>query len=248
MPHQHPQVRRALQLRHHDEIGLAQCQRLGTGQAGDGGPGGQGDGQHRMVEPRAHGRHEGQRQDQAGERQHHIGQAHQHGVDPAAEVARHHAHRQAQRAHHHGDQHHDEQRDAGAVQQAAEHVAAELVGAEPVAGAGRQQGPGQVLPQRVGRRQPRRQCGQQHQQADDHHAHGGEPVAQQPAHQGQRRLGPGGAVAIVGGDGQAHVAALGSKTRYSASASRFSETNSTPMTSTDPITAFMSPSSRLLVR
>jgi hypothetical protein len=79
-----------------DVVGIADRQRLGPGDAGIGGPGGHGDGEDGVLDPRAKRGHEGERQDQAGEGQEDVGQAHEDRVDPAAEVARDSADQQAQ--------------------------------------------------------------------------------------------------------------------------------------------------------
>ena len=67
---------------------LADGQRLGPREAGVGRPGGDRDGDDRVLDPGAQRRDEGQRQDQAREGQEDVGDAHQHGVEPAAGIAR----------------------------------------------------------------------------------------------------------------------------------------------------------------
>ena len=81
-----------------DEVALADGQRLGPGEAGVGRPGGDRDGDDRVLDARAECRDEGQRQDQAREGQEHVGDPHQHGVEPAAGIARDGADEEADRA------------------------------------------------------------------------------------------------------------------------------------------------------
>ncbi len=68
----------------------------------------------------------------ARERDKNVGHAHQYHIDLAAKVPGGHAQQQAQRPDGDRDQQHDIERDARAIDQAAEDIAAKLVGAEPV--------------------------------------------------------------------------------------------------------------------
>ena len=136
-----------------DEVALADRQRLGACEAGVGRPGGDRDGDDRVLDPRPQRRHEGQCQDQAREGQEHVGDAHQHGVEPAAGIARDRADEQADRADDHHDQGHDGERDPRAPDDPGVDVAAELVRAQPVRGRGRLQALGQVLGDRRLRRE-----------------------------------------------------------------------------------------------
>ncbi len=68
----------------------------------------------------------------AGKRQHHVAQAHQEGVDPAAREARQQAQRDADHHRQHHRRHAHHQRDARAVHQRREDVAALVVGAQQV--------------------------------------------------------------------------------------------------------------------
>jgi hypothetical protein len=81
--------------------------------------------------------------DQPRESEEHVGDAHQQPVPQAARIARHAAHCEAHRGDHHDHGHDHPERDAAAVKQPGEYVAAEFVGAEPVL-RGR---PGQALAQ-----------------------------------------------------------------------------------------------------
>jgi hypothetical protein len=101
-----------------DVVGLADRQRLGAGDAGIGRPGGDGDRDHRVLDARPERGDEGQRQDQARKGQEDVGDAHQHGVEPAARITRHRAHQQPDRRGQHRHQHHHVQRDARAVDHA----------------------------------------------------------------------------------------------------------------------------------
>jgi hypothetical protein len=77
-------------------------------------------------------RDERERQDQAREGEEHVGNAHQHGIEPATEVAGDRTDQQpdwADQQHHEPD---DVQRQPRAMDDARVDVAAQLVGAEPV--------------------------------------------------------------------------------------------------------------------
>ena len=82
-----------------DEVGWRGGQRLGAGDAGIGRPGGEGDGDHRVLDARAERGDEGEREDQAREGEEDVGDAHQHRVDPAAEIAGRQADAEADRRH-----------------------------------------------------------------------------------------------------------------------------------------------------
>ena len=71
-----------------DVVGVADGQRLGPRDAGIGRPGGERDGDDRVLDARPQRRHEGERQDQARKGQEDVGDPHQDLVDPAAEIAR----------------------------------------------------------------------------------------------------------------------------------------------------------------
>jgi hypothetical protein len=115
--------------------------------------------------------HEHQRDDQHVEREGHddVDQSHDNGVNPATEVAR-------NRTEHDADQERQQHRDerdpqvvAQAVKQPGEGVPAQLVGAEQVMRARPLQGVGQVLRDRVVRRQQRREDrGRENEGKQDH--------------------------------------------------------------------------------
>jgi hypothetical protein len=128
-----------------------------------------------------------------------------HLVDPAAQVTG----GQPERHRDHGaDDHrdqHGEQRGRPALQQPAEHVAPEQVGAQPVRTRRRLPGGGEVLHQRVVRRGERADDAGQ----DDHQQHrAGDPAAPGAQHPAQQRA-PGGGRCRGGGGGRddgAHAA------------------------------------------
>jgi hypothetical protein len=76
---------------------------------------------------------------QHGQRDHAVSDAHQHGIEPAAEIARHDADQRADDRREQRTRDADQQRHAAAVEQALEEIAAEIVGAQPVRPARRQQ-------------------------------------------------------------------------------------------------------------
>ena len=116
------------------------------------------DGEHRVLDARPERGDEGERQDQPREGEEDVGDAHQHAVDPAAEIAGGGADDEAEDRRGQRDQRDDVERRARAVDDAAPDVAAELVGAEQVpAGAGRQQPVLQRLGVRIVRGEQRRE-------------------------------------------------------------------------------------------
>ena len=160
-------ARGALQADRSDEIGVAHGQRLGARDPGIGRPGGDRDRDDRVLDAGAERRDEGERQDQARKREEDVGDAHQDGVDPAAEIAGDGADQKPDRAdqdHHEAD---DVERDARAVDDARVDVAAELVGAEPVRRRRRLQAVGEILGGRRMGRDPWRQRRDQHQRQHD---------------------------------------------------------------------------------
>ncbi len=163
--------RRALELRRHDEFGVAQRDGLGAGDAGVRRPGGDRDGEDRVLDPRLQRGDEGEREDQPRERHEDVGDAHQHEIDDPAGIARDRADQEPDRPDDDGDEADDQQRHARAGDDAGEDVAAEIVGAEPMRGAGRHQALVQILivhrPRPEQRRQHRRDHEQRHQSRPD---------------------------------------------------------------------------------
>lgn len=142
-----------------DIIGLADRQRLGARQAGDRRPGGERDGNDGILDARSESCDEGQRQDEVREGQKHIDDAHQHRIDPAAEITCRGADDEPDRRDDDGRQKRDVESDAGTEKQTAIDVATEFVGAEPMLEGGRQQPRRKVLIVNVMRRQNgRQQC------------------------------------------------------------------------------------------
>ena len=156
------QVRGALELGRLDELGAPARQRLRAREPRIGRPGGERDRDHRVLDARAERGGEGERQHQAREGQEDVGDAHQHGVDPAAEISRGQPDREADRHHDDRDQGDDGQRDARAEEDARVDVAAELVGAERMRGRHRLQ---PVLEHLGWRRRDRRTAGPRSQSA-----------------------------------------------------------------------------------
>ncbi len=74
-----------------------------------------------------------------------VGDAHQHRIDPAAEIAGDRADGEPDGHHDDRHQHHDGERGARAVERAREDVAPQLVGAEPVRAEGGARRSGEVL-------------------------------------------------------------------------------------------------------
>ena len=146
---------------------LADGEGLGAGEAGVGRPGGDRDGDDRVVDAGAQRGDEGQGQDQAREGEEDVGDPHQDGVEPAAGIACEGADQEADRADDDRDQGDDGERDARAPDDAGVDVAAELVGAEPVGGRGRLQALGEVLGDGRLRGEPGGEGGDQDQQQDD---------------------------------------------------------------------------------
>ena len=100
--------RGALQLHGGDEVGVADRQRLGARDAGIGRPGRDGDGDDGVLDAGPKRGDEGQRQDQPREGEEDVGDAHQHRVDPAAEIAGDGADEEADRRGDDGHQHDDQ--------------------------------------------------------------------------------------------------------------------------------------------
>ena len=114
---------------------------------------------------------EGERQDKPRKGHEDVGDAHQHAVGPAAEIARRGADDEAEHRRRQRHQRDDGERRACAVDDAAPDVAAELIGPEQVPPcAGRQQAVLQHLCVRVMRGQQRRQRGHENQCDDDDEA------------------------------------------------------------------------------
>ena len=136
-------------------------------------PGGDGDGNHRVLDSRTQHRHQGERQHQSWKGHEDVGHAHQHQIGPAAKVAGAYAYHQPERCRQHRHQGDDHQGRARAVDGAAQQVAPELIGTEQVVYVGRHQPVGYVLCVRVERRQPGRQQRRRHhrcqnQQTEQH--------------------------------------------------------------------------------
>ena len=147
-------------------------QHLGAGGAGEAGNDADADGDGHRNGAEADGGDDGQGQQQAWQGQQHIDDAHDHGIDPAADEARDDAQAQAADQRQAHRQQRGLHRQARAIQHPGIQVAAQFVGAEPVQRAGRQQlgrglgGIGIDLGEQAGCQ--RRHQGEQHQQQRDH--------------------------------------------------------------------------------
>jgi hypothetical protein len=112
---------------------LAHAQRLGAGDAGVADPAvyGQREDQHADAGPR-HQRRDGDVEQDAGKGQQHVDDAHQHLVEPAAEISGEHPEQHAddQTQHHHRRRQPEQQ--AGAVADLRQQIAAVLIGAKQV--------------------------------------------------------------------------------------------------------------------
>ena len=109
-----------------------------------------------------------------GKRQQHVHEALQIEVDPAAEVRAAHAEHRARGGPEQGRAEADQERGARSVDEPGQDVASERVGAEPVLGARRRQHGAEVDRDRVVRRKPGRERGDEQHEHDDAGADGAE--------------------------------------------------------------------------
>ena len=137
-----------------------------------------GDGNHGVEQARAKHGDDGERQQDIGEAHQGIDTAHDQVVGQAAEVTGDDAHACPDHRRDHGGGKADEQRQARAPEQAAEQVAAQVVGAQQRAfGEGPLEAARGVDHVRVGQRQQRRDQRDQHQRGQDDHAEQRQSVA-----------------------------------------------------------------------
>ena len=142
---------------------------------------------HHGDDPQAGLEHGGEadRQQQRRKRHHQVGEAHQRGADPAAEIAGGDADQRADQQRRAIGDDADDQRGARAVEDAGQQVAAEQVGAEPEGGVGRQrrafqrQAVEHLLVGIVGG-EPRRQDRAGHDDRHDHQAEQRQLAPEQP--------------------------------------------------------------------
>ena len=118
---------------------VAQPPRLGIDHAGEEGPVGQRQREHRGFERRRHQLRQRERQDQLRQGEKHVGDAHDRLGQPAAAIAGDEPERHADPVGDHDDDDRDFERAARAENDAGEDVAPEIVGAERKGGAGRLQ-------------------------------------------------------------------------------------------------------------
>ena len=173
-----------------DELAVADRQRLGADHARERRPADEADHEHQADEAGAEHPQHGEVQDRVRDGDQGVDQPRDGDVEPAAEVSGHDSQRDAQQRLQRHAGHADEERDAAAVDQAAEDVAAQVVGAEEVllGAAGprgrRQPGP-QVGGGGVERRQLRREE-RHHHEGDEHQgAERGDRARQQPPQERQ---------------------------------------------------------------
>ena len=171
----------ALQADRIDEIRLADRQGFGPRQPRIGRPGGDGDGDDRILDSRPQRRDEGQRQNQPGEGQEDVGDAHQRHIHPATKIARRGAHQQADGRGDDRHQHHHHQRQARAIDDAAEDIARQIIRAHQMGPGGRQQPFGAQIAaqQRIIGRDKGREDRDQDQRQDDGKPHHRQTVAAQ---------------------------------------------------------------------
>jgi hypothetical protein len=134
VPEQDSPVAEAERRRRADEVARLESQHLAPGQAGVGRPPDDQQGEHRVLDARTQGRGDRHRQDQRGERQHHVHDPHRHLVEPAAEVAGESAVQRPEDRRHDHDDGGDGERDAAAVEDTREHIPSQAVDAEPMLG------------------------------------------------------------------------------------------------------------------
>ena len=177
-------------LRRLDVLALLDRQCLAADDAADGRPAEEDDDPDRHCEARADERDQRDREQQEREGEDHVHRTGQEGVDGTTEVARRHPDQHADRAGERARDNARDQRDASAVGDTNEHVAAEVVGAEPerrarpVRQAGGGQPSGQMLivrPVPSDVRDQRRQDREQGDQQDDCRAADGDAVTAEPS-------------------------------------------------------------------
>ena len=157
-----PQGPGTLQPDRTDIVRIADRQGFGPRDPCVGRPCGQRYRQDRIADPRPQRRDKGQRQHQPRKGQEDIRDPHQHHIDPAPGIARNGAHQKPRPRRDQRNQYYDVKRDPAAIDQPAQDIAAQAVGAQKVPlGPRRLQPPGQVLHKRVMRRQHR--CKRRHQ-------------------------------------------------------------------------------------
>jgi len=138
------------------DIGLGQdAERHGARGAGEDRHRDHADGDDDVLGVGAEDRHHRQREDDVGEAQHDVDGSHQQGLDPATPPGREDPERHADQEGDGDTADADAERRARADQDAAEDVAAELVGAEPMCGGRRAQGLREVLAEGILGRQHR---------------------------------------------------------------------------------------------
>ena len=143
------------------ELAMLEGERLAADDARVGDPAAHHEHEHEVDLPRPEYREEGHPEEQNGKGELDVARAHEHIVEPAPVEAAEHAQGDPRRSRDdHGDESHD-QGDARAIQETAQHVAAERVGAERMGGAaaraphGRSQTLQQIVLERIGGRQHR---------------------------------------------------------------------------------------------
>ena len=168
------------------ELAFTEGEHLGAHDARHVHPRGDPDDEGHGEKRRRHEGGESQEEEDGGKGQHGVGDPQEHCIEGAPEVA---GDRAEEGAESHGDEHgghsHGEG-DAPGVEEPAQHVAAELVGAQHMSLA---QGRGELVPHldldRIGQAQPTREAGAEPKKGDhDHAAHGG-AMAQEAGEDGR---------------------------------------------------------------
>ncbi len=139
------------------EVALAQRQNFAAHEPRIARPADQAKRENHVIEARTEHRGKGNGQENPGKGHQNIDQAHEPMIDPTAEITRERADQKTDAERQGYSGHPDQQRDAGAVNRAAQNVAAQFVGAERVlAGIGDQVFV-EILAQRIVRRDQRRE-------------------------------------------------------------------------------------------
>ena len=164
-----------------DEVERADLRRRGLGDAADRRDEHQGQRQHAVGHAAAHRAGDRHRQQHRRKRVEHVHRAHDRGIDAAADKTADDAEHAADQRGNHDRHDAHQQRYAPAIDQPAQHVAAEFVGAEQVAApAERFQPPDNALLVRIERRDQRRKNRRQHDQQHDRGESQGHRVVTQP--------------------------------------------------------------------
>ena len=175
-----PGVARPVGAGRHDERTLSQRQELGAHQPRDLRPRQDSDDEDRAPEVGAEHRDDDEREEEPRHHLEHLGQPHQHIVDPAAVESGDRSDRDPEHDRQNDRQKPDLQRGPRPVEDAAEHIAAQVIGAEQMPGLRRRKPRASKL-ERPEWRNQRCEQARQDDDRDDHEAHKRQPVLPEPA-------------------------------------------------------------------